>query len=44
MGILILVQVDAEDEAVHPHTHGDFLIVFIILSIIFGSPPHAWGF
>jgi len=30
-------------QPVHPHTHGEHVLLFFLLSPLLGSSPHAWG-
>lgn len=43
VGNTVLVQHKTCGVAVHPHMRGEYSLVFLISSVIFGSSPHAWG-
>ena len=44
MGIFSKKGPNSKVTSVHPHTHGDFYYIILLDKLIYGSPPHAWGF
>ena len=27
----------------HPHIHGEYIFILVVLTLVIGSPPHTWG-